>query len=567
MPAFDRRGWSLFVGLVRPFLRSERRGRAGLLLGALVLLLLTLSALNVASSFVNRDVMTALAERHSERFALLSAAWIGVFAVISTVAAFYRFTEERLALLWREWMTTRLIDQYLAERRFLAISELHTIDNPDQRISEDVKTFTVTTISLMLILLNSSITFVAFIGVLWAITPWLVLAAVLYAVIGTGATLLIGRRLVYLNNRQYAVEGNLRYDLARIREHAEPLALFEGGAGIIHRLHGKLASVVGNMRRIIAVSRNLGFSTTAFGYLTPVVPVLVVAPSFFRGEVEFGVVTQAAIAFAQVLGAFSLAITNFGQLSSLAAVVNRLAALVDALDHPPGVPADAPEVAESPDRWACERLTLYAPGGTRPRFEDLTFENSRDQRLLVLGPKGVGKTELFSATAGLRSRGKGRIVRPSDAAFLPFRPYYPPGTLREVLTDFGTQPFADEQISEILRRVGFGPIGDGPAVLDESAQWTDRLTSHDLQAISVARLLLHRPPWAFLNGVTSAFAPEQRDRIYQMLDEAGITYVTFSDDADKADFHDRILHLEPGGRWRIEERSRTVIPSRGARTS
>jgi putative ATP-binding cassette transporter len=278
-------------------------------------------------------------------------------------------------------------------------------------------------------------------------------------------------------------------------------------------------------------------------------------------------VTQAAIAFAQVLGAFSLAITNFGQLSSLAAVIDRLSTLTDSLDHPPPISTDDLEIVETPDRWACERLTLYAMGGQRTAIEEMTFENSVGKRLLVMGPKGVGKTELFGAVAGLHATGKGRIGRPSDAVFLPLRPYYPPGTLREIMTDFDSSSSSDERIAELLHLVGFGVVGDVRRMLDENADWTKRLSPRDLQAVSVVRLLLRRPRWAFMNGVVTPLAPPQREQVYLLLDEVEITYVTFADDMECARFHDRILHIEGGGRWRLEERGRAVIPSRGTRTS
>jgi putative ATP-binding cassette transporter len=555
MSLLDRGGWSRFYSLVRPFLLSDRRRRASVMMAALLALLLTISVLNVVSSFINRDVMTALAERRSDRFALMSVTWVGIFAVLSTVAAFYRFTEERLGLFWRKWMTAQLIDRYLADRRFYAVTASQAIDNPDQRISEDVRTFTVTTLSLLLILLNSTITFFAFIGVLWAITPWLVVGAVVYAAIGTGTTVLVGRRLVALNNSQYAVEANLRYDLARIREHAESLALYDGGQGIARRLVERLIEVVGNLRRIIGVNRNLNVAVNGFGYLTPVVPVLIVAPAYFRGEVEFGVVTQSAIAFAQVLGAFSLAITNFGQLSSLAAVVDRLAVLSDFLYPTPAAAAGTPDVVDQPDRWACEGLTLAGLGGRRSPLVDLTFENPRGKNVLVLGIKGLGTTELFAATAGLRVSGSGRIVRPTDSSFLPLRPYYPPGKLRELIDDFGTKPIPDDRIVDMLRQVGFGLSVDAAKVLDEHADWTMRLPPGDLQAVSMARLLLRPPAWAFMNGVVAAFSPAQREKNYQLLSDAKITYVTFTDEPDCARFHDRILHVEGGGRWWVEERT------------
>jgi len=553
MPILDRQGWARFFRLVRPFLHSDVRRRAALIFAGLVTLLLTLSVLNVVSSYVNRDVMSALAERRSDRFAIMSLAWLGVFAALTTVAVFYRFSEECLGLLWRQWMTEQLINRYVADRRYYAVNEAQEVDNPDQRISEDVRTFTVNTLSLLLILLNSSVSFLAFIGVLWAITPWLVLAAALYAAIGTGLTILVGRRLVRLNNRQFAVEADMRIDLARVRDHAEPLAAQGSGPGVARLLRTRLFHAIRNLRSIIGVNRRLNFFVNSFGYLTQVIPVLIVAPGFFRGEIEFGVVTQAAIAFAAVLNSISLAITNFGQISALAAVIDRLNGLMDALEYPPAAPADAPQVVEAPDRWACENLTLRVAGNHRPPLKDLSFTNARDHRLLVLGPNGVGKTELFNATAGLRAHGSGKIFRPERADFLPLRPYFSPGTLRELVTDFGEDKASDEEVLTILGRVGFAPAQGGKQALDQFADWSERLPPADLQALAVARTIIRKPAWAFLNGVVSAFPPPQRAEVYRMFAETNIAYVTFSDDPERLPYHDRVLHLEGAGRWRMEE--------------
>jgi putative ATP-binding cassette transporter len=552
MPTTVRRERSRFVRLVLPFLNAEPR-QIALRLGALVALLLTLATFNVVASFVNRDVMTTIAERRTDEFAVMALKWVGVFGLVTVVAVFYRFTEETLALFWRRWMTGWLIGRYLVDRRYYAVNEEREVDNPDQRISEDVRNFTVNTLSLLLILLNSTISLIAFVGVLWSITPWLVLAAILYAAFGTGMTLLVGRRLVRLNNRQFAVEADMRIDLARVRDHSETIAVQGSGPGLVRLLGMRLDHAVRNQRSIIGVNRRLGFFTVSFGYLTQVIPVLIVAPAYFRGEIEFGVVTQSAIAFAQVLGAISLAITNFGQIFALAAVVERLGGLLDALDKPPAIVADRPTVVEEPGRWACEHLTLRVGGNHRPPLQDLTFENLQGKRLLVLGPNGVGKTELFNATAGTTVRGSGRIVRPTGAVFLPLRPYFPPGTIRQLVTDFDNHPADDEAICDLLCRVGFAPAFAGRESLEGSGDWNERLAPSDLQALSVARLLMRPPPWAFLNGVVSAFGPGQRARVYRLFDEAGITYVTFSDDEDRLRFHDRVLRLEGEGKWRMED--------------
>jgi vitamin B12/bleomycin/antimicrobial peptide transport system ATP-binding/permease protein len=335
MIALHRRTWSRFVAIGTPFLQSEVRWQALALLALLIVLLLSISGLNILNSYVGRDFMTAVAQRDASRFSPLALLYAGVFAVTTIVAVFYRFTEERLGLFWRQWLTRHLMQRYLSHRAYYWITVRADIDHPDQRIAEDIRTFTAATLSFVLILLNSLITLVAFSGVLWSITPWLLFAAVGYALFGSLMTIGLGHRLVALNLLQLKKEADLRYDLMRVREEAESIADRRGEAQEHARLSRRLAAAVENLKRIIAINRNLAFFTTGYNYMTQILPVLIVAPLYMRGDSEFGVVTQAAMAFSFVLGAFSLIVTEFQRISSFAAVITRLGALGEAITETP----------------------------------------------------------------------------------------------------------------------------------------------------------------------------------------------------------------------------------------
>lgn len=346
--------WVRFVSIARPFFQSEQRRRAIGMLVLLVALLFSVSGLNVVNSFVGRDFMTAVAERHPHRFFSLALLYAGVFAVSTIVAVLCHFTEEKLGLLWREWLTVHLIDRYLADDTYRRLKTRGDVDNPDQRITEDVKTFTVTALSLLLIVLNSTITLCSFSGILWSITPWLFLAAVGYAAIGSFMTLVLGRRMVGLDVLQLKKEADLRYELIRLRTETEPGAeLPERG-----RLRRRLDDVVANAARIIGVNRNLGFFTTGFDYVTQLIPALIVAPLYMSGQIEFGTVTQAAMAFCHVLGAFSLIVKEFPRLTTFAAVIKRLGGFWEAT-------APAVEPADDLDTPVFEGLTLRAPRDAR----------------------------------------------------------------------------------------------------------------------------------------------------------------------------------------------------------
>jgi putative ATP-binding cassette transporter len=313
---------------------SEVRHRALGFAALLVTLLLAMNGLNVVNSYVGRDFMTAIERRDWNGFLREGALYLGVFAVITVAAVSYSFTEQRLGLLWREWITQRIVRIYLEDRRYYRLTVSGTLTNPDQRIADDVRTFTTSTLSLALIFVNGVLTILAFSGVLWSISRLLFVAAVVYASIGSVMAVYLGRSLVRLNYDQADREADFRAGLIHVRENAESVALFGREDVLRRRLLQRLDALVGNMRRIIAVNRNLGFFTTGYNNLIQLIPALIVAPLFIRGTAEFGVISQSAMAFAYVVGAFSLVVTQFPSLSSYAAVLARLGPLAGLAGEP-----------------------------------------------------------------------------------------------------------------------------------------------------------------------------------------------------------------------------------------
>jgi putative ATP-binding cassette transporter len=544
---------SRFLAVARPVFSSPARRTVAGLLVLLFLFLLAVNGLDVAASYVGRDFMSALAERRTSRFVTLAGAYAGLFALTTVVAVFYRFAEERLGLLWREWMTADLIRQYLAGRVYLRIHDGGRPDNPDQRISEDVRTFTTSALSLLLIASNSAVALVAFSGVLWSITPWLMAASLAYAALGTAATLVAGRRLPGLNFEQFRREADLRFGLVRVREHADAIALMAGEEDERPRLLRRLSAAVENMKAVIAVNRNVGFFTTGYGYLTPLVPVLVTAPLYLRGDAEFGTVTQSAVAFGYVLGAFSLIVAQFQQLAAFKAVTDRLGELRESAGEQPAT--GGIELSETAGhRIAFERLTVTTPTCS-VLIRDLTLEIPVGRRVLIRGPNGAGRTALVRAVAGLRSHGTGRIVRPpaEDILFLPQRPYLTEGTLREQLV-YGvkTPPPNDARMAEVLRQARLGRVLDRAAGdLDTPADWPAVLSQGEQQALAFARLLLAAPAFAVLDEATGALDADSTRTLYDLLARSQITYVRAGNDPALIEFHDQALELRPDGGWAL----------------
>ena len=545
--------------IVLPFFRSEQRFRARGLLLVLILFSLAVAGVSVLMSYASRDVMSALAERREGDWTRALWRWLGTFALAIPLAGFYRYAEERLALLWRQWMTHHLIKRYFFRRAYYHLRGSEDVDNPDQRIAEDVRNFTAILLSLLLIVLNSAMTLVAFFGVLWSISLPLVGVLFGYAVIGTGLTALIGGRLVGLNYRQYQREADFRYGLIRVRDNAESIAFFRGEKREHRDLVLRFREAVDNMLRIIVWNRNLHFFTTGYNYLALALPVIVVAPLFLRGEVQFGVVTQAAGAFAAVLAALSLIITQFERLSQFTAGVARLGGLWNALseDDPEDAldaPAEQIEVSEEGRRLILDDLEVRTPDGKKALVRDLELTVSPGQSLLVMGESGSGKSSLLRTIAGLWGTGSGSIQRPplNLMMFLPQKPYMVPGSLRDQLLYPGGDDPGDERLREVLDEVNL------PALLnrvdgdfDREVDWTNVLSLGEQQRVSFARLLLREPAIAFLDEATSALDEPNEQGLYEALAKTRAAYLSVGHRSTLKAFHTWLLTLGKDGRWEL----------------
>jgi len=549
---FDRVTGRRFVRAVKDFLTSEVRWRARGLFALLIAFAFTVNGLNVVNNYVGRDFMTAISRRDAGGFIRQAVLYIVVFAGSTAVVVLYHFTEDRLGLLWRVWLTRRIIRRYLADRTYLHLKESATVENPDQRIAEDVRVFTATTLSFTLMFMNGALSILSFSGVLWTISPLLFGVALGYAILGTLATIYLGRPLIGLNYRQSDREASFRSDLIHVREHAESVALLRGEGWLTDRLLGRIDGFADNFRRIVSVNRNVGFFTTGYNYLILIIPTLIVAPLFIRGKVEFGVVTQSAMAFAQVLGAFSLIVNQFPSISSFATVIARLNALVGAVEKGPPSPRTAVAVVGADGRIAYEGLTLFSPEGDREILKNLTADIPHGTRVLVLGPNEAARIALFRATAGIWSAGIGTLARPPLEAifFLPQQPYLPPGTLRDLLLRTGQQQvITDDQIATTLRDAGVDSIAARVGGLDTEHDWSSMLSLGEQQLLALTRLVLARPAFAMLDRVNATLKPAQIRQALRLLDENSITYIALAEDADSVELYDAVLEIDAEGGW------------------
>jgi putative ATP-binding cassette transporter len=553
----NRQLWDRFVRMVKRFTADPEVGRTALLrFGLLILFLFGINGLNVVNSYVGRDFMTAIADRDKAGFVTQALNYLGVFAALTAVAVISRYTEESLGLLWREWLTRLSLTRYLEHKNYYRLALAGELGNPDQRIADDVRAFTATTLSFTLMLLNSSFTVVAFSGVLWTISPVLFVVAVLYAGAGSYLAIRLGRPLIRLNYDQLDKEADFRSSLIQIRENADAIALL-GREGRLHaRLLRRLGDLAANFRKIIRINRNLGFFTTGYNWLIQIIPALLVAPLYFDGKVEFGVVTQAAMAFSVLLGAFSLIVTQFQSISSFAAVIARVGALaeaIDAVDPEPRTEAPAIEIAEDEGQIAYERLTLRSPRSDRTLIGGLSVVIPHGRRVLAAGSDETARAGLLRATAGLWDTGEGRIARPGQehVMFLPERPYLHSGTLRELLLRTKSESeVPDERIREVLSALNIESILARFGGLDTEHRWGGILPLGEQQLLAAARLVLAAPRFAFLDRPESALDSVTVERLLGLFARHSISYVIFDETVGSLGRYDAVLELLADGRWR-----------------
>jgi putative ATP-binding cassette transporter len=543
-----------FVRAFTDLARSEVGGRAMLLFGVLFALVLGINGLNVLNSYVGRDFMTALEQRSMPEFVRRAAQYVGVFALSTLAAVVYRFTEERLGLLWRTWLTGRLLDLYVAHRAYHRLRDRDDIDNPDQRIADDTRTFVTTTLSFVLLLLNGTFTIIAFSGVLFFISRTLWIVAVGYAALGSLVALILGRPLVRMSYDQSDREASLRAELIHLRENSEAIAITGGEGRMRTALQQRLDAVVANLTRIIRVNRHLGYFTTGYNYMIQIIPALIIGPLFIHGQVEFGVIPQSAMAFAHLLGAFSLIVTQIQSISSYGAVVARLDSLAAALEQMATPDATPIRIVETSGRLRYENLSLRAAHSGHILVDALSTAIERGTRMLVTTAENAPLEALFLATAGLWKSGQGVIERPpaDRVLFVPGTAYLGRGTLRDVVRPTGSDPpITDDALETVLADFGAAGVLGTAGSADQEHDWDKLLEPDDRQLLMLARVALAQPEFVLLYRIDERLSAAEMARAVQALTARSITAVTFSGSNALAPEHDVVLCLEPGGAWHL----------------
>jgi len=567
---FCRKAWAL----TRPYFQSEDKWRARGLLLAIVLLNLAAVYMLVQINDWNRVFYDALQEKNQPvfwqqlgRFTYLAFAFI--------IIAVYRFyLTQLLEIRWRAWMTAHYLQRWLSNQAFYKLElarytrsgpEQSTPDNPDQRIQEDLNLFPAYTVSLSMGLLNALVTLFSFVGILWALSGpfdftlggtsfhipgFMVWMAVLYCVVGSIITHFIGRPQIRLNYLQQRYEADFRHHMVRVREYSESIALDRGEAVERVQLDTRFSAILQNYLALTRQQKNLSWFTNFFGQAAIVFPFIVAAPRFFSGAIQLGQLMQISSAFGQVQDSLSWFVNSYSSLAAWRATTDRLTGFEEsfqalALAQQGQTATDFIADGDQPAALDVQDLTLALPTG-KVLLDGVSLQAKAGDHILVKGPSGSGKSTLFRAFAGIWPFSRGRTAMPADAMFIPQRPYFPDGRLRDALAyPKPADSYSDEELRQALDDALLPQLRER---LDEQDAWGQKLSGGEQQRLAIARVLLKKPAWLFADEATSALDEEAEKILYQRLvdqvEKENGAIVSIAHRASIAPFHNKRWNLD-----------------------
>ena len=528
-------------GFALPYFQSSEKWRARGLLLAVVLLNLGAVYMLVQINEWYRVFYDALQEKNQPVFweQIVKFCWLALIYIVLAVYKFY--LTQILQLRWRVWLTDHYMGRWLANKAFYRMElarytadEHGNPDNPDQRIQEDLNLFTSYTVSLSMGIFNALITLVSFVGILWTlsgsinmplpgflgggeieIVGYMVWAAVLYCAVGSAIAHWIGRPQVRLNFQQQMLEANFRHHMVRVREYSESIAL-DGGERVERRqLDLRFSDVMGNYFSLIRNQKQLTWFSSFFSQAAIIFPLIVAAPRYFSGAIQLGQLMQINSAFGRVQDSLSWLVDNYMALAVWKATTDRLVGFETSLAHQSKT-SDGLSTTEAAGGIATQELTVGLPGGST-LLAGVDLNVKPGDTVLLHGPSGSGKSSLFRAISGIWPHARGRVSVPKDTMFIPQRPYFPDGRLRDALAyPDPAEKYTDEALREALDAALLPQLA---SELDREDAWSQKLSGGERQRLAIARVMLKKPAWVLADEATSALDEQAEATIYQRLVE------------------------------------------------
>jgi vitamin B12/bleomycin/antimicrobial peptide transport system ATP-binding/permease protein len=522
--------------LAAPYFRSEEKWVGRGLLAAIITLMLADVGIDVMINWWNARFYNALQDRNWNAFTRELTIFAALAGTSIVLQVYQLYLTQWLEIRWRRWMTARYLGAWLNGANHYRMQLLgDAADNPDQRIADDIRLFIDSGLPLGIRLLRSVVTIASFVAILWALSDevpltafgvtwpipgYLVWAALIYAMVATVITHFIGRPLVGLNFNRQRFEADFRFNLVRVRENSEQIALLRGERAEHARLLERFGAILANWFQIMSRTKKVTFFTVGAAQCAIIFPYIVVSPSYFAGHGQLGILTQTASAFEAVRAALSFFVDFYRELADWRAVVARLAGFEAAVAAAEAAATTPPVIRVTPGAAAAplhaEALDVRLPNRA-PLVAADAFAVAPGERVLVTGPTGSGKSTLFRALDGIWPFGSGTVTIPGEARvrMMPQRPYFPTGSLADAIA-YPAPPgrFAPEAIREVLAAVGLPAFGER---LDEHAHWNRMLSLGEQQRLAIARAILHAPDFLFLDEATASLDEPSEAAIYRLI--------------------------------------------------